>query len=68
MGPFNYFLNFPMMKGVEEDPRIKAMLDKVREKYYRLIISTNDIKFYHCYLLQHVLASCDQNQTASSGK
>ena len=33
MGPFNYVLELPMMKGVEEDPRIKAMLDKVREKY-----------------------------------
>ena len=33
MGPFNYVLELPMMKGVEDDPRIKAMLDKVREKY-----------------------------------
>jgi len=33
MGPFNYVLELPMMKGVDEDPRIKAMLDKVREKY-----------------------------------
>ena len=33
MGPFNYVLELPMMNGVEEDPRIKAMLDKVREKY-----------------------------------
>jgi len=33
MGPFNYVLELPMMKGVDEDPRIKAMLDKVRKKY-----------------------------------
>ena len=33
MGPFNYILGLPMMKGVEEDPRIKALLDKVRERY-----------------------------------
>jgi len=33
MGPFNYMLELPMMKGVEEDPRIKALLDKVRERY-----------------------------------
>ena len=33
MGPFNYVLELPMMKGVDEDPRIKTMLDKVREKY-----------------------------------
>ena len=33
MGPFNYVLELPMMKGVDEDPRIKALLDKVREKY-----------------------------------
>jgi adenylate cyclase len=33
MGPFNYMLELPMMKGVEEDPRIKALLDKIRERY-----------------------------------
>src|SRR6186997_1329673 len=33
MGPFNYVLELPMMRGVDDDPRIKAMLDKVREKY-----------------------------------
>jgi adenylate cyclase len=33
MGPFNYVLELPMMKGVDDDPRIKALLDKVREKY-----------------------------------
>ena len=32
MGPFNYMSNFHM-KGIEEDPRIKALLDKVRERY-----------------------------------
>jgi adenylate cyclase len=33
MGPFNYMLELPMMKGIEEDPRIKALLDKVRDRY-----------------------------------
>ena len=33
MGPFNYMLELPMMKGVEEDPRIKALLDNVRKRY-----------------------------------
>ena len=33
MGPFNFVLELPMMKGVEEDPKIKALLDKVRERY-----------------------------------
>jgi len=33
MGPFNYMLELPMMDGIEEDPRIKALLDKVRDRY-----------------------------------
>ena len=33
MGPFIYLLELPMMDGVEEDPRIKELLDKVRERY-----------------------------------
>ncbi|HJS53300.1 MAG TPA: tetratricopeptide repeat protein [Chitinophagaceae bacterium] len=33
MGPFNFVLELPMMKGVEDDPKIKALLDKVRERY-----------------------------------
>ena len=33
MGPFIYILELPMMHGVEDDPRIKALLDKVRERY-----------------------------------
>jgi tetratricopeptide (TPR) repeat protein len=33
MGPFNYVLELPVMKGIEEDARIKALLDKVRERY-----------------------------------
>ena len=33
MGPFIYILELPMMKGVEEDPKIAALLKKVRERY-----------------------------------
>ncbi|HKC35353.1 MAG TPA: hypothetical protein VKB95_04795 [Chitinophagaceae bacterium] len=33
MGPFTYMLELPMMKGVEDDPRIKTLLDKIRERY-----------------------------------
>jgi len=33
MGPFVYMLELPMMKGIEEDPRIAALIEKVRERY-----------------------------------
>jgi adenylate cyclase len=33
MGPFIYMLELPMMKGVDEDPRIAALFKKVRERY-----------------------------------
>lgn len=33
MGPFNYMLELPMMKGIEQDPRIAALMKKVQERY-----------------------------------
>jgi TolB-like protein/Tfp pilus assembly protein PilF len=33
MGPFIYMLELPMMKGIDEDPRIAALFKKVRERY-----------------------------------
>jgi len=33
MGPFIYIIELPMMEGIEEDPRIAALLKKVHERY-----------------------------------
>ncbi len=32
-GPFTYIVELPMLKGIEEDPRIAALLKKIREKF-----------------------------------
>jgi tetratricopeptide (TPR) repeat protein len=33
MGPFNFVLELPMMKGVEDDPRIAELIEEVRRKF-----------------------------------
>ncbi|MDX2049062.1 MAG: adenylate/guanylate cyclase domain-containing protein [Chitinophagaceae bacterium] len=32
-GPFTYIVELPMLKGIEEDPRIAALLKKIRERF-----------------------------------